>query len=324
MGRDYYEVLGVDRTASADEIKRAYRRLIKKYHPDRNPNDPSAEGRFKEVQAAYDVLGDKDKRAEYDQFGEAAVGRWETQPTGQRVYTWGGGSQIPFDDLQDLFSAFGGGGSGASVFGDLFGGGATRTGRRRRAGAQPAQGRDEERVVRLSFEEAVRGATVDVPLHSDGKARETLQVKIPAGVEDGSRIRIRGRGGSGRAGGAAGNLYLRCEVGRHPYFRRDGLDIHVDLPISIVEAALGEKLEVPTLSGPVTLTIPPGTSSGARLRLRGKGIQPPNGTAGDQIVVVQVVAPRSLDETQRQLLEQLRGTLNQDPRSNVRWQVGKP
>ncbi len=324
MGRDYYEVLGVDRTASADEIKRAYRRLIKKYHPDRNPDDPSAEGRFKEVQAAYEVLGNKDKRAEYDQFGEAAVGRWETQPTGQRVYTWGGGSQIPFEDLQDLFSAFGGRGSGASVFGDLFGGAATRTGRQRRAAPPPTQGRDEERVVQLSFEEAVRGTTVEVSVHSDGKARETLHVKVPAGVEDGSRIRIRGRGGSGRAGGAAGHLYLRCEVGRHPFFRREGLDIHLDLPISITEAALGAKLEVPTLGGPVTLTIPPGTSSGVRLRMRGKGIRPPSGTAGDQIVAIQIVTPRSLDPAQQRLLEQLRDSLSEDPRRHVRWRTEKP
>jgi DnaJ-class molecular chaperone len=321
MGRDYYEVLGVDRKASADEIKRAYRRLIKKYHPDRNPDDPSAEGRFKEVQAAYDVLGNKEKRAEYDQFGEAAVGHWQTEPTGQRVYTWGSGSQIPYDDLQDLFSAFGGGASGASVFGDLFGGGRARTGRRRKARPTPTPGRDEERVVRLSFEEAVRGTTVEVPVSQDGKKRETLQVRIPAGVEDGKRIRIRGRGGSGRAGGAAGDLYLRCEVGRHPYYRRQGRDIHVDLPVSIVEAALGAKVEVPTLSGPVTLTIPPGTSSGARLRLRGKGIQPPDGAAGDQIVDVQVVAPRSLNETQQRILEQLRDALDQDPREQVRWRT---
>jgi DnaJ-class molecular chaperone len=316
MGRDFYKTLGVERSASADEIKRAYRTLTKQYHPDRNPDDPAAEQRFKEVQEAYAVLGDKDKRAEFDQFGDAAVGHWETGPTGQRVYTWGGGTQIPADDLEDLFSAFGG---GASVFGDIFGRGGARTTTRRQRRPRPAHGQDVERTVNLSFDQAVHGTKIEVDITQDGRNRQTLDVKIPPAVVDGQRIRIKGRGMPGQHGGSPGDLFLRCAVRPHPYFRSDGLNVTVDLPLSITEAALGAKVNVPTIAGPVEMTIPPGTASGAKLRLRGKGIQNAAGTVGDQFVVIQIVPPKSLTDDQTRLLEQLRDTLKEDPRHKTPW-----
>ena len=320
MARDYYEVLGVDRSASADEIKRAYRRLTKKYHPDRNPNDASAEQRFKEVQQAYEILGDKQKRAQYDQFGDAGVGRWETDPGGQRVYSWGGTSQIPADDLQDLFSAFGG---GASVFGDLF----SRTGRgarrRREPRRAPTRGQDVERTANLSFDQAVHGTTIEVDVTRDGRTSQTLRVKIPPGVENGQRIRIKGGGRAGHNGGAAGDFYLNCSVRPHPYFRREGLDVYLEAPISIIEAALGTSIDIPTVTGTVQLKIPEGTAGGSKLRLRGRGIRDAAGNTGDQIVVVRVVPPKSLSREQRQLLERLGETLTDDPRAQAQWEADR-
>jgi len=318
MARDFYKTLGVERNATADEVKRAYRQLTKQFHPDRNPDDPEADRRFKEVQEAYAVLGDKDKRAEFDQFGDAAVGHWETGPTGQRVYTWGTGTQIPVDDLEDLFTAFGG---GASVFGDIFGRGGGRTARRRRPAPTPARGENVERGVNLSFEHAIHGTNVEVDVARDGQKRQTLDVKIPPGVEDGQRIRVKRGGMPGQNGGSPGDLFLRCSVRPHAYFRREGLEILVDLPISIAEAALGAKVEVPTTAGAVEMTVPPGTSSGAKLRLRGKGLRNAAGETGDQIVVIRVVSPQSLTDPQRRLLQELSESLTDNPRDQAPWQT---
>lgn len=319
MGRDLYEILGVKRGVSQDEIRRAYRRLTKQYHPDRNPDDPSAERRFKEVQEAYEILGDKDKRAEYDRFGDAAVGHWETDPRGQRVYTWGQGAQVGFDDLEDLFSAFGG---GASVFEDLMGRGrGRRRAKGRRVSAPPMRGDDIERTVNLSFEQANEGTTVEVDVAGDGAGgrRQTLDVKIPPGVETGQRIRLKGKGMPGQNGGPAGDLYLGCLVRSHPYFRRSGKDIIVEVPISIFEAALGATVEVPTLTGRVELRVPPGTAAGTKLRLRGKGVTGGSGAPGDQYVELRVVPPKDLTDEQREQLEAIRRAVQDDPRKDVPW-----
>jgi len=317
--RDYYEVLGVKRTATADEMKRAYRRLAKQYHPDRNPGDKSAEGKFKEVQAAYEVLKDPQKRAQYDRFGPAAVGDWQTSPNGQQVYAWSNdGPQINIDDLQDLFSAFGGGGGGsASPFEEMFGGGRGGRGRQRQAPAR--RGQDLERPVNLSFEQAVRGAKLEIDIiQHDGK-RQTLTVKIPAGVTDGQRIRVRGKGHPGAGGGPAGDLYLAISVRAHRYFRRQGKDLYIDVPLTIAEASLGAKVDVPTLDGFVTVTVPAGTSSGSKLRLTGRGIKPARGEAGDLYVVVRIAAVKTADERQARLLEELAATLHGNPRDDLDW-----
>ena len=311
--KDYYEVLGVSRSASADEIKRAYRRLAKQYHPDRNPDDPSAEAKFKEVQAAHDVLKDPQKRSQYDRFGPAAVGNWQTDPGGQRVYTWSdGGPTISFDDMEDLFSAFGGlggaGEAGAGPFADVFG----REGRGRRRRAPAQRGLDLERPVNLSFEQAARGTSVEVDRVAGDGRRQTIQVKIPAGVKDGQRIRLKGKGQPGLNGGPPGDLYLAVTVRPHRLFRRDGLDVYVDVPLTIAQASLGDKVDIPTLAGEVTLTIPPGTNGGSKLRLAGHGIKPAKGAAGDLYAVVRVAAIRNPTERQARLLRELAETLAGD------------
>ncbi|MFQ5489476.1 MAG: DnaJ C-terminal domain-containing protein [Phycisphaerae bacterium] len=311
--RDYYEVLGVSKSATADQLKRAYRQLAKKYHPDRNPEDASAETKFKEVQTAYEVLKDPQKRAHYDRFGPAAAGDWRTNQTGQKVYTWSeGGPEISYDDLGDLFSAFRGfgdqGNDGGNPFADLF----RRGGRSRPPAAR--RGQDLERPVNLSFEQAAKGTTVEVDIVDGRGRRQTLDVKIPAGVEQGQRIRLKGKGQPGQAGGPPGDLYLAVAVRPHPHFRREGKDLFIDVPLTIAEASLGAKVDIPTLDGTVSLTVPPGTGGGARLRLAGRGIGPADGPAGDLYAVVRVAAVKAPNERQRKLLEELADTLQDDLR----------
>lgn len=315
---DYYRILGVKRTASPDDIKRAYRKLAKRHHPDRNPNDPAAEQRFKEVQRAYDVLGEQEKRAQYDRFGEASVGQWTTDPRGKHVYQWGGNSSIRAEDLEDLFSAFGDGGQQpASVFDQLFGGRRAAPPRR----PAPKRGLDEERPIALTFEQAVHGAVVTVQLRTGRNDRsETLEVKIPPGVEEGQRIRLSGKGHPGRHGGPPGDFYLACSIQPHTYFERSGADISLDVPLTLSEAALGVKIEVPTIDGRVTVTVPPGTPSGTRLRLKSCGLPKPGSKQrGDQFVNIDIVPPKSLTKEQRRLFEQVREQDAADPRRDCAW-----
>ncbi len=336
MGKDLYQVLGVSRTASADEIKRAYRRLAKEHHPDRNPDNPNAERMFKEVQHAYSVLSDKSKREQYDRFGEIGAGDFRTGPGGEQVYTWGAGDQhINVEDLESLFSAFGGmggmgGGAGAAgragPFDRFFRGGAGRGRGRRTARPAAAKGPDVRRRINLAFEQAVRGVTIEVDVAGGGKSpKQTLEVKIPPGVEDGQQIRLAGKGGPGSGGGPAGDLFLICAVRGHKFFRREGQDIVLEVPVTVTEAVLGAQVDVPTLDGEVTLKIPPGTSGGTKLRLRGRGV-PAHGrkAAGDQIVIVRVVIPQDPTDEQRELMESFAKTLEDaDPRAELKAQVAQ-
>ncbi len=334
--RDYYEVLEVSRNAASDEVKRAYRRLAKKYHPDRNRNDKSAETRFKEVQAAYEVLGDPEKRKLYDQFGHAGVsggapGGWRSGPGGQRVYTWksGGGPDIPIEDLDDLFSVFAGGGgagsgpTGPSIFDQFFrqSAGQRRSPRQARAAREPA-GRDVEHPVTLTFEQAIEGATLEINIAEAGGSGpgRKIAVKIPAGVADGQRIRVRGKGRPAGRGTRRGDLHIVCHVQSHRYFRRVGNDIYLDLPLSISEAALGTKVEIPTLKGRTVLTVPPGTPSGAKLRLKKTGVRPAgNKPQGDQYAVVRIVPPKSMSPRQRELLDEFHRAGDDSPRKDIGW-----
>ena len=333
---DYYETLGVPHDASADVIKRAYRELAKKYHPDRNPDNPQAEQRFKQVQEAYNTLKDPDKRAQYDQFGKVGVGEWTTDPRGQRVYEWGGGTRVSVEDLESLFSMFGGGGGGqagrggrgGSIFEQFFGGGSSggRAGTRGRqrpprpASQPPTRGQNQEHRIRIGFEQALRGATVTMKLtQSDGQT-ETIDVKVPAGVEDGQKIRVRSKGMPGQHGGPAGDLLLTCEIEPHPYYTRQGGHLYVDVPVSIFEATLGGKIEAPTPNGLTTVTLPPGTASGTKLRLRGQGAPVRGqGDPGDLYVVVQIVPPKTVDDELRGELEQLRDRHSHNPRTACPW-----
>jgi DnaJ-class molecular chaperone len=335
MPRDYYEILGVPRSASADEIKKAHRKLVRKYHPDANKNNAAATEKFKEAQEAYDVLSDTQKRANYDQFGHAGVGAGAApgEPGdpfstfrgrnrgGPGTRTWQANPNVTVEDF-DFGGAGGGGGNFADIFEQLFGGrggapGAARGGARGRQAAPPPpeRGQDVEHPVTLTFAQAARGTALPLQINRDGKI-ETIEVKIPAGVKDGSRIRIRGRGQ--QANGEPGDLYIITRVEPHPYFRRDGLDVHIQVPISLYEAMLGGKVEVPTLDGSVKLTIPPGTSSGARLRIKGRGIER-GSEKGDQYVEVRVMVPKTLSAEERSLVEKLSEMLPLDARRDVRW-----
>jgi len=290
LEKDYYQILGVDRGASEKEITAAYRRLAKKHHPDNNPGDTAAEARFKEVSEANAVLSDPEQRSQYDQAREMfARGTFVGDP--------GGGAQyVRIDDLGDLGDLFGGGLFGG--LGDLFGAGG------RRAQPRSRRGGDVEAEVSLSFHEAVQGATRTLTVQGpDGRRQVT--VKVPAGVNDGARIRLRGLGQPGRQGGTAGDLYVRVHAGSHPLFSRSGRDLKVRLPISFTEAALGADIAVPTLDGKVTLRVPPGTSSGRTFRVKGKGVAAAKGT-GDLLVTVEVAVPEDLSPEARSLLEQLR------------------
>jgi curved DNA-binding protein len=308
--RDYYDILGVSRTASADEIKKAHRRLVRQYHPDANKGDPRAEERFKEIQEAYDVLSDTQKRAAYDQFGHAGpeaaaagVDPFEAfrqargaQAGGRRA--WAGGPGVSVEDIDfgspsDISELF------ERMFGNFRAGGQRTAGRARPSTPPPSA--DIEHGVTLSFEQAARGTSLPLQINRDGRI-ETIDVKIPAGVKDGSRIRVRGQGGN--VGGHRGDLFIITRVAPHPVFRREDLDVHMDLPISLYEALKGAKVEVPTLDGPVTVAIPPGTSSGAKLRIRGRGIERA-GQRGDQYVIPRIIVPRELDAEDLKLVDQL-------------------
>jgi len=340
--RDYYDVLGVARTATGDEIKKAHRKLVRQYHPDVNKNNPQSEAKFKEVQEAYDVLSDEHKRKRYDQFGHAGVG---TDPTAGYGPTAGGADPFggyrgagagpragyrrwqpqPNVSVED-FDMGGGGGAGGEGFADIFeqffgrggAGGAAAAGRGGSAGrprTQAARGEDIEYPVTLTFAQAARGMTLPLQISRDGKL-ETIDVKIPAGVKEGSRVRIKGKGQ--HTNGEPGDLFIVTRVLPHPYFRREGLDIHMDLPISMYEAMLGTKVEVPTLDGPVTLTIPPGTSSGAKLRIRERGIH--RGTEkGDQYSIIKVIVPRQIDDDDKQLIQKLQAKHPIEARKDVNW-----
>jgi molecular chaperone DnaJ len=345
--RDYYELLGVPRTSTADEIKKAYRKLAMKFHPDRNPEDPSAEEKFKEASEAYEVLSDATKKQAYDQFGHAGV---DPNTMGGRA---GGGS------FADIFS---------DVFGDIFGGGGGRS--------SVARGADLRYTLELELEKAVRGDSVEIRVPAlseceecDGSGarkgtrptpctdcggagqirvsqgffslqqtcprcrgagsvikdpcrncggtgrverRKTLSVKIPPGVDTGDRIRLTGEGEAGHNGGPPGDLYVQIAVREHKIFSRDGKDLYCEVPISIADAVLGAELEVPTLDGRVKLKIPAETQTGRMFRLRGKGVAPVRGGgAGDLLCRVVVETPVKLTNDQKAMFEKLRGELRQ-------------
>ena len=355
--RDYYEILGVSKGIDAKELKKAYRKLAMKYHPDRNPDDKDADAKFKEATEAYEILGDQQKRAAYDQYGHAGV-----DPNAAGGGFGGGGG-----NFSDVFG---------DVFGDIFGGGGGGGGRR----GGPQRGSDLRYTMDLSLEEAVRGiekkirvptltscdpcggsgakpgtkpktcgtcggagqvrmqqgffsvqqtcpscrgqgTMIDDPCnscHGRGVKEETktLSVKIPPGVDTGDRIRLSGEGEAGAMGGPAGDLYVQVSVREHELFHRDGRNLYCDVPISIVDAALGGELEIPTLDGRVNLKIPAETQSGKLFRLRGKGVTPVRGgAAGDLLCRVQVETPVNLNSNQKDLLMKFQESLTGEKHS---------
>ncbi|MEX2588227.1 MAG: DnaJ C-terminal domain-containing protein [Actinomycetota bacterium] len=313
IDKDYYSVLGVDGKASGADIKKAYRKLAQKHHPDNNPDDPKAEDKFKEISEAYRVLSDDKQRAEYDRIRQmvAAGGFRQAGPGGPGFggFGSGGGQRVRVEDLGDMFS--GGGGAGfEDLFSGLFGGGGGPGFR-----AAPSHGSDLETEATLSFEDAVNGTMVDVQLSEPGGGRpRTVKARIPAGVRDGSRIRLAGKGSPGMNGGPAGDLFIKIQVRPHKIFGRKGKDLTIAVPVTFAEAALGAEIEVPTLTGSsVKLKIPVGTSSGKTLRVRGKG-----GAGGDLLVTVQVAVPAKLSKKGKELVEQLAAELDKEsPRAHL-------
>jgi molecular chaperone DnaJ len=286
--KDYYEILGVSRSATEKDLKAAYRKLARKYHPDVNPGDKHAEEKFKEISAAFAVLSDPEKRARYDRGGHAAF-----EPGFDPFQ----GATINFEDL--------GLGNLSDIF-ELFGGG----GRRGRTARRAVAGEDLQLEMSLPFGDAIHGTTIETSIPraiARGSGRvtvnETVKVRIPAGIDDGERIRIPGKGNEGAFGGAAGDAYVNVRVEPHPLFRRDGSDLVCEVPIGMVKAALGGDVEVPTLDGRATIKIPAGTRAGQRFRLKGRGVPARAGRpAGDLYAMVQIVTPKQLDERSRELL----------------------
>jgi curved DNA-binding protein len=317
--RDFYEVLGVGRNASQEEIQRSYRRLARTYHPDVN-KDPEAEARFQEIAEAYDVLSDPDTRRRYDTFGHD----FRQVPEGVDPDTWARARAGTTSGTRARSSAGAGAGAGPRVwstggaedidledlFGDIFGmGGGTR---RRGWGSTP--GADQEVELPLSVEEAYRGGHRWLSVSGPSGPR-SIEVDIPAGVTDGQRIRLGGQGGQGTGGAAAGDLYLVVRIQPHPRYRVEGRDLYVELPLAPWEAALGTSVAVDTPGGEAKVRVPPGSSSGRRLRLRGRGLPNPRGGAGDLFAEVRIVVPASPTERERELFEELARVSTFDPRS---------
>jgi molecular chaperone DnaJ len=364
--KDYYNVLGVAKNASAAEIKKAYRKLAQQHHPDANPGNTQAEDRFKEISAAYDVLGDEEKRKQYDQVRDMAASGFGSggSPGGGGGFGGGFPGGVRFEDLGDL----------GDLFGGLFGGG------RRGGGARPARGADLETTVTVSFDDAMTGTTMPVRIsgpapcetchgsgaapgtsptvcsrcggsgavavnqglfqmsqpcpvcHGSGRVVQTpcptcggtgsrtrtrsFQVKVPAGVQDGARIRLAGRGEPGPAGAQPGDLYVQVRVHPHRFFGRTGHDLTLELPVTYAEAALGADVRVPTLNGPVTMKVPAGTPNGKTFRLKGKGA-PKRGGHGDLLVTTRIEVPRKLSRPEKELLKQLQQTEKESPRRRL-------
>jgi curved DNA-binding protein len=323
--KDYYQTLGVAKTASDKELKQAYRKLARKHHPDVNPGDKSAEARFKEINEAYEVLGDPEKRRKYDElganwrmyeqaqqqgqgfpggspFGGAGCGAWNINTGGPG----GGYRTMTEEEMHDLFG-------NEDPFSDFFktffgGGGATREGGRARQGRAPRtqKGRDIEHEVELTLEEAYHGATRRISIKQGGHAR-SVDVRIPVGVKDGSRVRAAGEGEAGANGGASGDLYLRVRIKPHPVFERKGTDLHAKVAVPVTTAVLGGEAQVPTITGSVRLKIPETTQSGQVFRLKGHGM-PSVGKPddrGDLYATVEIQLPRSLAKEQREHYEAL-------------------
>ncbi len=293
MAQDYYETLGLKKGASADEIKKAYRKLAVKYHPDKNPGDAKAEERFKEINEAYAVLSDPQKKAQYDQFGSAGFHQRYSQEDIFRGF-----------DVGDLFREMG---LGGDIFTQMFGGG----GGRRSAGgfnfrqARPQRGEDHTMEVTVSFRDAFNGCEKRVAFKRDGK-REELSVKVPKGIADGAKLRLAGQGGTSTTGGPAGDLYLTVRISPDPVYAREGDDIVVERLIRFTEAALGTALEIETLDGTKRIKVPAGIQPGTKIRLKGLGFPHQGKTSrGDFYVRINVRVPDQLTGTQRELLEQL-------------------
>ena len=332
MADDYYKTLEVGKTASAEEIKKSYRNLARKYHPDLNQDDPKAKEKFQKLQEAYDVLSDATKRKQYDQFGS---GFEQMGGAGQGGFNWGGqgqgnpfgggvggfnwsnmgghggqGNQAEFD-INDLLGMFGGGG-GASPFD---GGGR----RRQRRPSGPSKGSDLQHEITVPFNTAIMGGDYEISVQRPGNSPERVTIKIPVGITDGKKIRLREQGNPAPTpNGKPGDLILTVKVAAHPNFERRGDQLYVTVPITLQEAVQGAKIEVPTPKGMISVTVPPGATSGTKLRLKGCGIQKPSG-ATDLFAELSVALPKQWSQHDRELIEKLDTPYPDPPRKNLVW-----
>ena len=331
MADDYYKTLEVGKNATADEIQKSYRTLARKYHPDLNQDDPKAKEKFQKLQEAYDVLGDPEKRKQYDQFGPAfeqmkAGGfNWGGNPFGGAGgFPWGnmGGGQgeqtgrAEFDLNEILGGMFSGGPSsgGASPFGDMAG-----ARRRQRRPAGPIRGDDLEHEITVPFPTAMTGGRCEISIRRPGSGPERVTIKIPVGIDDGKKIRLRGQGHPPpMPDGKPGDLILTVKVAPHPHFKRLGDQLYVTVPVTLQEAVQGAKIEIPSPQGSVSVTVPPGSTSGTKLRLKGCGIPKPSG-ATDLFAELVVALPKHWSEHDRQLIGQLDTPYPEPPRKDFRF-----
>ncbi len=302
MAEDLYETLGVSRNASKDDIKKAHRKLALKFHPDKNPDDDVAREKFKRIQEAYDVLSDEEKRSAYDRYGA------DFEKIRNTGYNPAAG-EAGFEGL-DLEQIFGGGrgqtqfeGGFSDFFEQLVGGGRGGPRQRSSRAAPPQRGANVRHELEIPLSTAVVGGKTEFYLNRGG-GQEKLSVTIPPGVDSGSKIRLREQGHPSPNGGPQGDLILLMKISDHPFFRRQGRNLQLELPVTLAEAVLGSKIDVPTPSGTVSLSIPEGTSGGRRLRLKGQGVKQRDGTAGDLIVEVQIHLPDTIDDESKRLVEQ--------------------
>lgn len=305
MPTNPYDVLGVSRSASAEEITKAYRKLAQQYHPDRNGGDKAAEAKFKEVNNAYEVLSDPQKKQMFDMTGQTGgAGGFPGGGAGGFPGGFGGGQQIDPQAAEELFRMFGAGAPGGGFdFGSAFGGG-KRGGGRARGGSRARPPEEVQSDVRVPFLTAATGGSVSLEVGGRG-----IDVRIPAGIEEGKKLRVP----ASATGGV--DVILRVLIDPHPYYKREGNDVSVEVPISAAEAVLGTKVDVPTLTGDtLTVKVPPGTSSGAKLRMKGKGV-----AGGDQFLVFKVVVPAKPDDATKAIMEEYAKLNPADPRANVPW-----
>ena len=313
--KDYYATLGVDKNASAEDIKKSYRKLARKYHPDVS-KEKDAKEKFQEVSEAYETLKDPEKRAAYDQLGSYQPGQDFRPPPGWEQQFHSGGFSFDDLDLADLFAGLGGGARGFR-------------GSARARPNMPIPGEDYEVPVPIALEQAYHGTTLDLNLQipqygEDGRLRRTphtIKARIPKGVTDGERLRLPGKGGKGANGGRDGDLYLIIRIALHPLFRVTGRDLYLDLPLAPWEAALGTTVEIPTLGGPVRLKIRPGTQGGQHLRLAKRGLPKPD-SEGDLYAIVQIAVPASANEREKELYRQLGEASSFDPRAHFKQETG--
>ena len=332
MADDYYKTLGVPRDASLADIERAYRELARKYHPDLNPDDKTAKSKFQEVQTAFDVLGNAEKRELYDRYGSSfesmgaggpgAGGPGAGGPWGG---AWGSGPGAGFSpgaENIDFSQIFGEQFSADEMggMGDLFG--RFRRGEKRRPQSAPPRkmrGEDILHQTQIPFNVAVGGGQIQVTVQRRSGKVDEINIKIPPGIEDGKKIRVRGQGEPARGNATPGDIIITVRVAPHPFFTRSGKNLHIKVPVTLAEAALGAKIDLPTPKGTVTLKIPPCTSSGAKLRVKGHGAAAKGKKPGDLLAEIQIVLPKELEDDDREAIEQLANRHPQQPREDLRW-----